>query len=171
MASTPDRQKAILNVMKHNYSKLLLIGALAAGILFPLAGTAAETAPTNAAPKPNILLIIADDLNDWIGPLGGHPQGITPNLDKLAARGVTFRNAQCAAPLCNPSRTAFLSGMRPSTTGIYDNEQSWITYIGRGLCLNDYVRKFGYTSLGAGKIYHYMNYRAEDWDQVVFYGD
>jgi arylsulfatase A-like enzyme len=120
---------------------------------------------------PNVLLIIADDLNDFVGPDRGHPQTKTPNLDKLAARGITFRNAMCAAPLCNPSRTAFLSGMRPSTTGIYDNEQSWMTYIGRGLCLNDYVRKFGYTSLGAGKIYHYMNYRAEDWDQVVFYGD
>ena len=74
-------------------------------------------------------------------------------------------------PLCNPSRTAFMSGMRPSTTGIYHNQQVWMPHIGRGLCINDYVRKFGYTSLGAGKIYHYNNYRAEDWDQVVFYGD
>ncbi|HWI58164.1 MAG TPA: sulfatase-like hydrolase/transferase, partial [Bacillota bacterium] len=86
---------------------MLLAGCLVAGSL------------QAAAPEkknPNILLIIADDLNDWIGPLGGHPQTRTPNLDKLAARGVTFRNAQCAAPLCNPSRTAFMSGMRPSTT-------------------------------------------------------
>ena len=98
--------------------------------------------------KPNILLIIADDLNDWIGPMGGHPQAKTPNLDKLAARGVTFRNAQCPAPLCNPSRTAFMSGMRPSTTGIYHNQQVWMPHIGRGLCINDYIRKFGYTSLG-----------------------
>ncbi len=123
------------------------------------------------AQKPNILLIIADDLNDWIGPLGGHPQAKTPNLDKLAARGVTFRNAQCPAPLCNPSRAAFMSGMRPSTTGIYHNQQVWMPHIGRGLCLNDYLRKFGYTSLGAGKIYHYRNYRAEDWDEVVFPAD
>ena len=121
--------------------------------------------------KPNVLLLIADDLNDFVGPDAGHPQTKTPNLDKLAARGVTFRNAMCAAPLCNPSRTAFLSGMRPSTTGIYDNEQVWMPHIGRGLCLNDYVRKFGYTSLGSGKIYHYRNYRAEDWDKVVFYAD
>lgn len=118
--------------------------------------------------KPNVLLIISDDLNDWIGPMGGHPQAHTPNLDRLAARGVTFRNAQCPAPLCNPSRTAFMSGMRPSTTGIYDNQQVWMPHIGRGLCINDYVRKFGYTSLGAGKIYHYRNYRPEEWDQVVF---
>jgi arylsulfatase A-like enzyme len=124
-----------------------------------------------AAPKPNVLLIIADDLNDCIGPDAGHPQTKTPNFDKLASRGVTFRNAMCAAPLCNPSRTAFMSGMRPSTTGIYDNQQTWMPHIGRGLCLNDYIRKFGYTSLGAGKIFHYRNYRAEDWDQVVYYTD
>ena len=124
-----------------------------------------------AAQKPNILLLIADDLNNWIGAMGGNPQTQTPNLDKLAARGMTFRNAQCAVPLCNPSRTAFLSGMRPWTTGIYENQQVWMPHIGRRMCINDYVRQFGYTSLGAGKIYHYRNYRPEDWDQVVFYGD
>ena len=138
-----------------------------------MAGLMLSPALLAAAPekKPNVLLIIADDLNDWIGPLGGNPQTKTPNLDKLAARGVTFKNAMCAAPLCNPSRTSFLSGMRPSTTGIYDNDQVWMPHIGRGLCLNDYLRKFGYTSLGAGKIYHYRNYRAEDWDKVVFAAD
>jgi arylsulfatase A-like enzyme len=130
--------------------------------------TAQAAAP---AAKPNVLLIIADDLNNWIGPTAGNAQAKTPNLDKLATRGVTFRNAQCAAPLCNPSRAAFLSGMRPSTTGIYHNQQVWMPHIGRGLCLNDYIRQFGYTSLAAGKIYHYRNYRPEDWDEVVFYGD
>lgn len=121
--------------------------------------------------KPNILLIIADDLNNWPTPTGGNAQAKTPNLDKLAARGMTFVNAQCAAPLCNPSRTSFLSGMRPTTTGIYDNDQVWMPHIGRGLCINDYLRQFGYNSQGAGKIYHYRNYRAADWDDVVFYGD
>ncbi|HVV01154.1 MAG TPA: sulfatase [Verrucomicrobiae bacterium] len=121
--------------------------------------------------KPNVLLIIADDLNNWIGAEGGHPQTLTPNLDKLAARGVTFRNAMCAAPFCNPSRTAFLSGMRPSTTGVYDNDEVWMPLIGRGLCLNDYIRKFGYTSLACGKVYHYRDFRAEDWDQVAYYVD
>ncbi len=61
--------------------------------------------------------------------------------------------------------------MRPSTTGIYNNLQVWMPHIGRGLCLNDYIRKFGYTSYGAGKIYHYRNYRPEDWDLVVFASD
>ena len=90
----------------------LLVAVLSLTVLVP-------SSPAADPPKkPNILLIISDDLNDWIGAMGGNPQVKTPNLDRLAARGVTFMNAQPAAPLCNPSRTAFMSGMRPSTTGM-----------------------------------------------------
>src|SRR6186713_1866351 len=106
-----------------------------------------------AEKKPNVLLIIADDLNDWIGPMHGHPQAKTPNLDKLAARGLSFNNAQIAAPICNPSRASFMTGRRPSTTGIYNNMQLAMPHIPRGVAINDYVRQFGYTSLGSGKIY------------------
>jgi arylsulfatase A-like enzyme len=144
---------------------LLLIACI-----MPLAGTASAAEQTSAS-KPNILLIISDDLNDWIGPMKGNAQAKTPNLDKLAARGMVFRNNQCAAPLCNPSRVALMSGMRPSTTGVYHNQQEWRDKIGRGLCLNDYIRSAGYQSLGAGKIYHYKRYRPEDWDKVVFAAD
>ena len=63
-----------------------------------------------AAAKPNVLFIAVDDLNDWIGCLGGHPQALTPNMDRLAKRGVLFTNAHCAAPACNPSRAAVFSG-------------------------------------------------------------
>src|SRR6188768_3169999 len=72
-----------------------------------------------AETKPNILMIAIDDQNDWIGCLGGHPQVKTPNLDALAARGTLFTNAHCQAPLCNPSRSSLLTGLRPGTTGIY----------------------------------------------------
>src|SRR5688572_17147571 len=72
-----------------------------------------------AVDRPNVLFIAVDDLNDWVGPLGGHPQAKTPNLDRLAARGVTFTNAHCQAPMCTPSRTSFMTGLRPSTTGVY----------------------------------------------------
>ena len=81
------------------------------GIMLP---TLAE-----AADKPNILFIAIDDQNDWIGCLGGHPLVKTPHIDRLAARGTLFKNAHCQSPLCNPSRTSLLTGLRPSTSGVY----------------------------------------------------
>ena len=69
--------------------------------------------------KPNVLFIAIDDQNDWIGHMGGHPLAKTPHLDQLAERGTTFLNAHCQAPLCNPSRTSLMLGLRPTTTGIY----------------------------------------------------
>lgn len=135
-------------------------------VISSFAASAAEPAPRGT--RPNILLIIADDLNDWIAPMGGHPQVKTPNLDKLAARGVTFMNAQCPAPLCNPSRTAMFSGQRPTTTGVYNNQQTWMPHVPAGRCLNDYLRQQGFQSLAAGKVYHYRNYRAEEWTEVFY---
>ncbi len=63
--------------------------------------------------KPNVLLVVIDNLNDWIGCIGGHPQAQTPNIDRLARRGVLFSNAQCQSPVCNPSRTSLMSGLYP----------------------------------------------------------
>src|SRR5688572_2537522 len=83
-----------------------------------------------AEKKPNILFIAIDDQNDWIGHLGGHPLAKTPHVDKLAARGTTFLNAHCNAPLCNPSRTSLLVGLRPTTTGIYGLAPSFRTLPG-----------------------------------------
>src|SRR5829696_753413 len=80
---------------------------------------------TLAAERPNVLFIAVDDLRDWVGYLGQHPQAKTPNLDRLAARGMAFTRSYCIAPVCNPSRAALLSGMRPSTTGVYDNGGDW----------------------------------------------
>ncbi|MDB6056642.1 MAG: betC 3 [Verrucomicrobiales bacterium] len=140
-------------------------------IVFVLVTGAMTAFAAPSKDKPNVLLIIADDLNNWIGPMKGHPQTITSNLDRLAKRGVTFMNAQASAPLCNPSRASFMTGRRPSTTGIYNNDQPAMPHIPRGVAINDYLRKFGYTSLGSGKIYHYHQYREEDWDKVVFYAD
>ncbi len=70
----------------------------------------------------NVLFIAVDDLNDWIGLLGGHPQALTPNIDRLGRRGITFSNAHCASPSCNPSRSAVFSGMMPWNTGVWSNE-------------------------------------------------
>lgn len=109
-----------------------------------------------AANQPNVLFIAVDDLNDWIGCLGGHPQVKTPNLDKLAARGTLFVNAHCQAPLCNPSRTSLMTGLRPSTTGVYSLQPAFRTIPK----YRDYVtlpkafEASGYATLSCGKIYH-----------------
>ena len=78
-----------------------------------IAITAARSAAADKA-RMNVLFLSVDDLNDWVGCLGGHPQAKTPNIDKLARKGVLFEQAHCAAPLCNPSRTAVLTGLRPA---------------------------------------------------------
>src|SRR4030095_16638929 len=78
-----------------------------------------------AQDKPNVLFIAVDDLNDWVGCLGGHPQVKTPNIDRLAQRGMLFTGAYCAAPACTPSRAALLTGVRPHTSGVYHNTQPW----------------------------------------------
>ena len=68
--------------------------------------------------RPNVLFIAIDDLNDWVGCLEGHPQVKTPNIDRLASRGVLFANAHCQAPICMPSRTSLLTGTYPCQNGV-----------------------------------------------------
>ncbi len=109
-----------------------------------------------AADKPNVLFIAIDDLNDWVGPLGGHPQVKTPHMDALAARGTTFTNAHCQSPLCNPSRTSLLTGLRPSTTGVY-GLAPWFRTDPRYKDLTtlfQWFKKNGYHTLTTGKIFH-----------------
>ncbi len=118
--------------------------------------TIAATIPSQAQTKPNILFIAIDDLNDWVGPLGGHPQVRTPHMDRLAARGTVFTNAHCQAPLCNPSRTSLMTGLRPSTTGVYALAP-WFRELPayQGLVtLPQYLKKHGYRTYMTGKIYH-----------------
>jgi arylsulfatase A-like enzyme len=106
--------------------------------------------------KPNVLLIAIDDLNDWVGCLDGHPQASTPHIDALAKRGTLFTNAHCQAPICNPSRTSLMLGLRPSTTGIYVN-QPWFRATKRNqdrVTLTQYFRQHDYLTLTTGKIYH-----------------
>jgi arylsulfatase A-like enzyme len=106
--------------------------------------------------RSNVLFIAIDDLNDWLGCLGGHPDVITPNLDRLAGRGVLFTNAHCSAPLCNPSRAAIMTGIRPSSSGVYSNQQPLrkSEVLKEAVTLPQYFMENGYRTLGSGKIYH-----------------
>ncbi len=122
----------------------------------------AAAAPT----KRNVLFIAIDDMNDWIGSLGGHPQTRTPNLDKFAASGVNFTSAHCAAPLCNPSRAALMTGLRPSTTGVYQNSQPFRqSEKGKNaVTITQHLRTIGYKAIGSGKIYHGGFPETASWD-------
>ncbi len=106
--------------------------------------------------KPNVLFIAIDDQNDWIGHLGGHPLAKTPHLDRLAERGTTFLNAHCQAPLCNPSRTSLMLGLRPTTTGIY-GLAPWFRTLDEWkdrVALPQHFKSHGYRTLTTGKVYH-----------------
>ena len=116
-----------------------------------------HAAPASPPPTPpNVLFIAIDDLNDWVGFLKGHPQAKTPNMDRLAKRGTAFLNAHCQAPLCNPSRSSIMTGLRPSTTGIYGLAPGIraVESLKTHVTLNQHFRNQGYYTYTCGKIYH-----------------
>lgn len=104
----------------------------------------------------NVLFVSIEDLNDWVEPLGGHPQVITPNIARLAARGCVFETAMSPAPACSPARSAALFGQAPWRTGLYSNAHSWdMAYTaGRHLSLPGAFKAAGWDTFGAGKIFH-----------------
>ena len=104
--------------------------------------------------KLNVLLIAVDDLNDWVGAFKGYPGVHTPNFDRLAKMGMRFTKAYCAAPACNPSRTALLTGVRPSSSGVYHNNQPWRPALPQAITLPQYFTANGYEVMGIGKIFH-----------------
>ncbi len=138
---------------------------LLATVLFGTAWTSSVLAAENG--RPNVLFIAIDDLNDWVGCMGGNPQAQTPNIDRLAERGVVFQNAHCAVPICNGSRAALLTGARPSTTGVWGNGNDWREAVDRLklVTLNEHFRANGYETLASGKIYHSEFPRYDDWDE------
>lgn len=104
--------------------------------------------------KMNVLFIASDDLNNRLGTYG-HPLVKTPNLDRLAKRGVMFNNAYNQYPLCSPSRVSLLTGLRPDTTGVYDLKTLFRDNIPTVITLPEFFKMNGYFSARVGKIYHY----------------
>lgn len=127
-----------------------------AGLIGPDCLVADDLPQSGKVARPNILFIAVDDLNDWVGPLQGHPQVRTPHMDRLAARGVTFTNAHCQSPLCNPSRTSVMTGLRPSTTGIYGLAPDFrdVESLREVVTLSEHFTANGYNTLTTGKIFH-----------------
>ncbi|QDT60548.1 Choline-sulfatase [Stieleria bergensis] len=126
---------------------------------------------------PNVLMLCIDDMNDWCGFLGGHPEAKTPNMDKLAKRGVNFTNAHCTAPACSPSRNALLLGVEPHKSGLYPFYK--LENVDRQV-LDQYTnlprlfKENGYTTCGITKVFHNPDntYERElTWDDYASYGD
>ncbi|VTT99783.1 iduronate-2-sulfatase : Sulfatase OS=Dyadobacter fermentans (strain ATCC 700827 / DSM 18053 / NS114) GN=Dfer_2051 PE=4 SV=1: Sulfatase [Gemmataceae bacterium] len=124
---------------------LLSLTALAAAAHPALAGEPAR--------PPNVLFIVSDDLNCDLG-CYGHMVVKSPNLDRLAATGVRFDRAYIQYPVCNPSRTSFLTGLRPTTTRVMDNATHFRRPLPDAVTLPELFRKNGYESIGLGKVFH-----------------
>lgn len=122
----------------------------------------------NESEQSNVLLISVDDMKDWVGYLGGYEGEVyTPNMDRLAAEGVAFTNAHTSATVCCPSRNAMMLGKRPSTTGLYNNNQWWKAALPEEISMPQYFKNKGYFTAGAGKVFHHTpgNNPPCSWDE------
>ena len=133
-----------------NYLKIFILTILVVGFI--------SCEPEDKEPqKPNILFIAIDDMNDWVGVLGGNSQAKTPNIDKLANQGILFTNAHTPAPACSPCRNALLYGMQPHNSGLYpfyDRTKMNPEFFEKHKSLMEIFRANGYNTYGAGKIHH-----------------
>jgi uncharacterized sulfatase len=140
-ASQHDRRRFI------KYS----LGTLGAAVVSP---TFRETAAGDSGKKnKNVLFVIVEDLKNIMG-CYGNPMVQTPNLDRLARKGVIFDRAYCQFPVCNPSRSSFLTGLRPDTTQVLDNYAAWNTHVKEHPTLPRLFKNNGYYTVGLGKIFH-----------------
>jgi choline-sulfatase len=126
--------------------------------LFLMVATAAETtADEPDGSSPNVLMICIDDLNDWTGFLGGHPEAVTPHMDALARQGRNFANAHCSVPVCSASRASVLSGMAATTTGSYELGPRYeeLPALADVPTMHRYFKDNGYYTLSGGKVLHH----------------
>ncbi|MDQ8190669.1 sulfatase-like hydrolase/transferase [Roseibacillus persicicus] len=131
--------------------------------------------PANNSKKPNILFISVDDLNDWEGALNGHPQALTPHMDRLFQQGTLFTNAHCSQAVCTASRNSLLSGLHPSNSGWYSSttsmRKSYEKVMGNHKMLPQHFRDNGYHTMAVGKVFHqgtsdYKERTKDFWDET-----
>ncbi|MCZ6675136.1 MAG: sulfatase, partial [Verrucomicrobia bacterium] len=111
--------------------------------------------PWQVSARPNVLFIAIDDMNDWTTLFDKSNPIKTPNLERLAERGTFFARGYCNSPACNPSRASALSGVRPSTSGVYGNRSDWRKALPEATILPQHFKNHGYRTYGSGKIFHH----------------
>ncbi|MFR9649332.1 MAG: sulfatase [Rikenellaceae bacterium] len=138
--------------------------------------TSCQSKGKESLKNPNVLLIMVDDLNDWVGVMQGHTQAITPNIDALVERGVFFTNAHCAQPVSTASRNALLSGLHPSTTGWYGGtetmSENFDEVMAGSSMMPQYFKENGYNTYVVGKVFHngasdYPERTADFWTECA----
>jgi len=150
---------------RRDFLRSLAAGGLAFAL--PAAGARAAAAAAAKRPRPNVVMIVCDDLNDYVTGMGGHPQARTPNMARLAATGVRFRRAYSNNPICAPSRGSFFTGIYPHTSRLihfgkwYENE-----VLANSRTLHEYFQANGYRTLGTGKLLHH--HRPQGWDEYGY---
>jgi len=153
-------------IIRHNVLKILAVGAIIS------LGLQAACAGPPAAPKrrPNVVLIVCDDLNDYVAHMGGHPQARTPAMDKLALSGVAFRRAYSNNPVCAPSRSSFLTGIYPHTSKNLFWDKWWTNpVLKNSKTLMEHFRNNGYHVAGSGKLMHH--HRRQVWSEFKHKAD
>ena len=148
-----------------NDARLFSVLAIALGLT---AGLPQCCRAEPAGNPPNVLFLAVDDMKDWVGCLGGYEGTVhTPNIDRLAKKGILFRNAHCPSPKCAPSRAAILTGLRPSSTGLYDNGHWWLPNLPGAITIPAHFGQHGFDVVGAGKIFHHTagNHPPNQWRQ------
>ena len=129
--------------------------SLSFGIAGLLTADCSAVGARSSGKRPDVLFIAIDDMNDWTTLFDAKNPIKTPNLERLARRGAFFTKAYCAAPACCPSRAAIMTGVRPSNSGVYDNNHAWAKMMPDAVTLSRYFMLNGYKTFGAGKIFHH----------------
>ena len=169
VTTLPAIKKTAWRIFHNDTTRLTGILTLAVGLASipgiaqaadALAG--AQPAAQAAAKHPNVLLIIADDLRDRVG-CYGNPYLKTPNIDSLAAKGLRFDHAYVQYSVCDPSRSSFLTGLRPEQTRVWDNQTCFRDNLPQVVTLPQCFRENGYFTAGYGKVFHTTGHDFATW--------